>query len=80
VETTSAISKIGYPLGYPEPALQQKTEERDRENMRWNEMRQLCSVQFRWMLVDSGGTYSEWLEWSRRPPGNTALSLVDIAV
>jgi len=23
--------KTGYPLGYPEPALQQKTEERERE-------------------------------------------------
>jgi len=26
--------KTGYPLGYPEPALQQKTEERERERER----------------------------------------------
>ena len=25
--------KAGYPLGYPEPALQQKTEERERESI-----------------------------------------------
>jgi len=38
-EATLAISQdrisiriSGYPLGYPEPALQQKTEEREREN------------------------------------------------
>ena len=28
------FSKTGYPLGYPEPALQQKTEDRERERQR----------------------------------------------
>jgi len=31
--------KTGYPLGYPEPALQQKTEERERIDRRWRVLR-----------------------------------------
>jgi len=30
--------KTGYPLGHPEPALQQKTEERERELLNFSEI------------------------------------------
>jgi len=54
--------KTGYPSGYPEPALQQKTEERERERLPLK-MVHSGLVHFRTILgfhVDCGGLYVEW--------------------
>jgi len=75
--------KTGYPLGYPEPALQQKTEERDRERKLRSQHQKLTSVKmneqltFCWSTLRSSSVFCTSKSENQQTNNNNVLPFME---